>query len=377
MNILVIVFHFPPMSGGGVIVSVEIINNLAKLGHKVTVITPDVKWNGPLYEPILESNVNIIRVKVPSSDKIKIAARRCRNFLKKEAEKIGNKNHFDFIFTIFHPFHMASHAAVDSGKSMNLPVIVKIDDAIYQKSKGLKSIQRMIEKIYNSRALNKATSVLVSNEETKIIVNEFYKVDKNKINIIPNGVDISKFKHIETNSKKIIFSGVMYDHRGLDVLIEAIPLIIKKIPKVEVELYGEGPELQKLKNLTKQKNLEYNVKFIDWIPNNKIPEILASGTIGIGPLKSTDVTRNALPIKILEYMASSLPIIAVHDTLPKDVLIDGENGFFIKNHTDLASKIIEILSNREKQIVMGQKSLEIAKNYDWKIIVKKILNQCP
>ncbi len=373
MKILAVIFHFPPISGGGVIVAVEIINNLAKLGHKITVITPELKWDGPTYDPKMESNVEIIRVKVPSSDKIKIAARRCRNYLKEEAEKAGKQSNYDFIFTIFHPFHMAPHAAVDCGKNLGLPVIVKIDDAMYQKSRGLKSIQRMIEKIYNSRALNKASTVLVSNEDTKNTVNEFYKVDKNKIKIIPNGVNISKFKHIQTNSKKVIFSGVMYHHRGLDVLIEAAPLVIKEIPDIEIELYGEGPELVKLRESVKEKNLGSNIKFMGWISNEQIPDVLSEASIGLGPLRKTEVTDNALPIKVLEYMASSLPIIAASGTLPKDVLVDGENGYFVKNHTELASKIIEILSSTDKQNAMGKKSLEIVTNFDWKIIIEKIL----
>ena len=373
MKILAVIFHFPPISGGGVIVAVEIINNLAKLGHEITVITPELKWDGPTYDPKMESNVEIIRVKIPSSDKIKLAARRCRNYLKNEAEKAGKQSHYDFIFTIFHPFHMAPHAAVDCGKKLGLPVIVKIDDAVYQKSSGLKTIQRMIEKIYNSKALNKATTVLVSNEETKNTVNEFYKVDKKKIKIIPNGVNISKFKHRQTNSKKIIFSGVMYHHRGLDVLIEAAPLVIKEIPDVEIELYGEGPELVKLRESVKEKNLESNVKFMGWISNEQIPDALSEASIGLGPLRKTEVTDNALPIKVLEYMASSLPIIAASGTLPNDVLVDGKNGYFVKNHTELSLKIIEILSNTDKQNAMGVKSLEIVTNFDWKIIIEKIL----
>ena len=51
MNILAIFFHFPPISGGGVIVAVDIVNSLAKNGHEITVLTPNLEWNGPKYEP--------------------------------------------------------------------------------------------------------------------------------------------------------------------------------------------------------------------------------------------------------------------------------------------------------------------------------------
>ena len=46
MKILVLVFHFPPISGGGVVVIADIINKFAELGNDVTVITPDLDWNG-------------------------------------------------------------------------------------------------------------------------------------------------------------------------------------------------------------------------------------------------------------------------------------------------------------------------------------------
>ena len=46
MQILVMVFHFPPISGGGVVVITDIVNKLAELGNDITVITPNLDWNG-------------------------------------------------------------------------------------------------------------------------------------------------------------------------------------------------------------------------------------------------------------------------------------------------------------------------------------------
>ena len=40
------VFHFPPISGGGVVVITDIINKFVESGNDVTVITPDIEWNG-------------------------------------------------------------------------------------------------------------------------------------------------------------------------------------------------------------------------------------------------------------------------------------------------------------------------------------------
>ena len=171
MNILFVVFHFPPISGGGVIVAVDIANSLAKIGHEVSVLTPNLEWDGPKYEPKVDSKVDIIRVNVPSKNNLKIAARRCKSPLIEKGIELGRNKKFDFIFTIFHPFHMAPNAAVSIGEKLGIPVIVKIDDAVYEKSTGLKSIQRRVEKLLSAKTLNKSSKILVANNETKEIVN--------------------------------------------------------------------------------------------------------------------------------------------------------------------------------------------------------------
>ena len=98
------VFRFAPHSGGAVIVATEIANNLAKLGHEVTVLTPDFPQSGHRYEPELNSRVKVIRVETPSKSNLKVAARRCKPNLEKMGKSLGKKEKFDFVLTIFHPF---------------------------------------------------------------------------------------------------------------------------------------------------------------------------------------------------------------------------------------------------------------------------------
>lgn len=376
MNVLIVFFHFPPISGGGVIVATDIVNSLAEIGHKITVLTPNLIWNGPTYQPKLNSKINVVRVNVPSNNNLKIAARRCKSPLIKKGLKLGNNEKFDFIFTIFHPFHMAPNAAVSIGEKLKIPTIVKIDDAVYEKSSGLKSIQRKVEKMLSTKTLKKSSKILVANNDTKQIVNEFYNIPEEKISIMPNGIDTKLF-HASKNkkSKIILFSGVMYSHRGVDVLLKAAPTVIKKIPEVKFLLLGDGPELNELKKIVKNSKIEDNVEFKGWIDREKIINYLAEASIGIGPLKSTTVTKNALPIKVLEYMASSLPILCQKNTLPDNILLENENGYSVQDSEDLALKIIQLLEDDEKRIKMGAKSHETSLKFDWNKVVKKILSE--
>ncbi len=375
VKILFMVFHFPPISGGGVVIIVELANSLAKLGHDVTILTPKLKWGGPTYNPELNSKIKIIKINTPSESNLKIAARRCFSNMEKSGIEIGKENKFDFILTIFHPFHFVPRAAVSCSKILKIPVIVKIDDAIYAKSKGLKSIQRKIEKIYNTKTLKNSTKILVSNKITKNIINNFYHVPIQNISIIPNGVDTSKYYTQNKISNKIVFSGAMYHHRGLDVLLNAAPKIIRINPKIKFILFGSGPELEKLKEFTQKNNLSDNVKFEGWVDRNKIPDYLSEANIGIGPLRSTEVTKGALPIKVLEYMASSLPIIAIKNTLPEDILKNNENGFSVKDENELVDKILFLISNKNIREKMGEKSKEMILKFDWNNVSNSIIDE--
>ena len=368
------VFHFPPISGGGVVVITDIVNKLAELGNDVTVITPNLDWDGEQYNPKINSKITIIRTETPSKSRIKVAARRCQANMKKKVIELGKQQRFDFIFTIFHPFHLVPKAAVEAAKALDIPSIVKIDDAVYEKSTGIKSIQRKVEKMINSKTLRSATKVLVSNNDTTKVIIDEYNVPPERISIMPNGVDLSLFNiSRKKNPRKVVFAGAMYYHRGLDVLLEAIPKIIKKIPDVKFVLLGSGNELEKLKVIVLEKNLEGSVEFKGWIDRERIPQNISDASIGIGPLRLTDVTSRALPIKVLEYMAVSLPIIAQKGTLPDDVLIDKKNGYFIDGTEDLAEKISSLLNEPDKINQMGDQSRLMVQNFSWDHIIKNIL----
>ena len=376
MKILVLVFHFPPISGGGVVVITDIINKFAELENDVTVITPNLDWKGEIFNPKINPKIKIIRTETPSKNRIKVAARRCQSNIKKKSIEIGKSDSFDFVFTIFHPFHLVPKAAVEDAKKLDIPSIVKVDDAIYEKASGIKSLQRKIEKVINGKTLRAGTKILVSNNETKKIIIDEYNVMQEKISIVPNGVDLSMFNITKKkNSKKVVFAGAMYYHRGLDVLLKTIPLVIEKIPDAKFVLLGSGTEMDKLKEIVSKNKLDNSVEFKGWIEREKIPENIADASIGIGPLRLTEVTSRALPIKVLEYMAVSLPVIAQKGTLPNDVLENEKNGFFIENHIELAEKIILLLNEPKKVENMGAHSLKLVQKFSWDQVVDSVINE--
>lgn len=375
MRILALFFHFPPMSGGGPVVSFDIVNTIASMGHEITVLVPDVTWEGKKYEPVVHKNLSVIRVKTPSKSNLKIAARRCVKSLETEAIRLCKGKQFGLIFTIFHPFHLVPNAAVSCAKKFGIPIIIKIDDAIYEKSHGLKSIQRMIEKQFNKKSLHGATEILVLNDQIKKTVSDFYEIPSEKISIMPNGVNLSFFTSKNLRERKIVFSGVMYYHRGLEILLDAVPKITELVPDVKVILLGEGPEMQKLQTMVTEKKIARNVEFKGWVDRTDIPNHLSSASIAIGPLQLTSTTEKSIPVKVLEYMASSLPVIAKTGSISDDVLKDDVNGNFVQDADDLAEKVIKLLQNPMLIEKMGTNSRQMVQKFSWENLLTPFLKK--
>jgi len=88
------VFHFPPISGGGVVVITELANALAQLGNDVTILTPDLEWGEEPYNPDIDPKIKIIKVEIPSKANLKIAARRCYPMIKKKGNRVRGERKF-------------------------------------------------------------------------------------------------------------------------------------------------------------------------------------------------------------------------------------------------------------------------------------------
>ena len=133
--------------------------------------------------------------------------------------------------------------------------------------------------------------------------------------------------------------------------------------------------MNKLKKIVSENKLKDSVEFKGWLKREEIPKNISDASIGIGPLRLTDVTSRALPIKVLEYMAVSLPVIAQKGTLPEDVLENERNGYFIENANDLAEKIILLLNQPEKVKEMGIQSSKMVQKFSWNKVVKNIIEE--
>ena len=198
---------------------------------------------------------------------------------------------------------------------------------------------------------------------------------KAKLFVIPNGVNLEKFKNLEhkTNNqdKTIITVSRLVEKNGVEDLIDAFHILNTKynIQNTRLMIIGDGPLKEALKIKILNLKLESKVTLLGSIANEDLPKYLTQADVFARPSLS-----EGLGTAFLEAMAADLPVVGTARGGIVDFLKDKETGLVCEaeNPDDLAQKLSLILSNSNlyESIVKNARKL-IEEKYDWNIITKQ------
>ena len=228
--------------------------------------------------------------------------------------------------------------------------------------------------------LKKADIVTSDAEHLKIVLIELGTAPK-KIKLAYFGTDTDKFKPAQRNKKlqeelEIADSPTVISVKSLepiydiDSLIKSIPPVLKEIPEAKFVIAGGGSQEAKLKEQAKSLGISQSVKFTGRIPNDRLPEYLNSADIYV----STSLSDAGLAASTAEAMACGLPVVITDFGDNKKWIEDGTSGFLItiKNPEALASKIIQLICNKEMRDKFGQINRQIIEERnDWQKETRK------
>ena len=148
------------------------------------------------------------------------------------------------------------------------------------------------------------------------------------------------------------YIGVLEERKGIHYLIDAMPKIISRRPKVKLVIIGEGEEdyTQTLREKIRQLGIESHVKLTGYIPN--AAQFMECFDVFVLP--STEF--ESFGLVILEAMIYKVPVVATDVGGIPEVVKNGETGFIVeaRNPEALADNILFLLSNRELAQVMGE-----------------------
>jgi len=149
-------------------------------------------------------------------------------------------------------------------------------------------------------------------------------IDPSIIYVIPNTVDTTRFQpdpsKRPTNRVNIVVLSRMQYRKGVDLLIDIIPEIIRKYPEAYFIIGGDGPKLQLLEAMREKYNMAERMEILGRVPHNKVRDVLCRGHIFL----NTSLTE-AFCIAILEAASCGLLCVStnvggVPEVLPPDMI---------------------------------------------------------
>lgn len=209
-------------------------------------------------------------------------------------------------------------------------------------------------------------------------------LDRKRVTVIPNGVSPSDFSPSPLPDRKsrvpvLLYIGTLADWQGLDIVIKALPKILEQ-QAVRLHIIGRGRSGQR-KLLAKQirkLGVEENIIVQPAVPHHEVPAVIAESDICLAPLGLNDrnVTQGACPIKMLEYMASSRPLIASNIPIVRELVREDVDGllFSPNDPEDLARQVLTLLNDYELSKRLADSATERAlTKFTWHEAQKKLI----
>lgn len=207
--------------------------------------------------------------------------------------------------------------------------------------------------------------------------------DLNKIVWVPNGVDLGSVPkpqpRVRTETLRVVYAGSHGLANGLDTVIEAARLLQLEgaTPKIEIMLYGDGPEKKHLMELAKQYQLT-NVSFCAPVPKAEIWSKLLDADAFLMVLKDSPLFKwGVSPNKLFDYMATARPVIFSVSSTYNPIALAG-SGITVRagsaNELAGAIKKLSLLPPKEL-IAMGLRGRAyIEEHHDLHTLVTKLAN---
>jgi phosphatidylinositol alpha-1,6-mannosyltransferase len=174
------------------------------------------------------------------------------------------------------------------------------------------------------------------------------------------------------NKKVIVSVGRLVHRKGQDVLIEAMPEIIKSIDDVHLLLIGEGPYKQELEKRIKNLGLANRVTFVGRVQYADLPRYICVGDVFAMPSRSrlAGLEVEGLGIVYLEASACGLPVIGGISGGAPDAVLQGETGFSVDGRSahEVAEAIVRVLTDKELAQRLGTRGRQwVIEQWQWQI----------
>lgn len=338
--------------------------HLAARGHDVTIYTTKLRNSDPSIEK--KNGVTIHRFYAPKVVwNINPVALMIHKLL---------KCNFDVVHVHSHLYFSSIQAAISRRIRRKPPMVIHLHGGVGPpptlKLGTIKLLAKtLFDKTFARFTLNSADIILSISQHDLNYAVEVFNIDKNKIIIVPNGVDTKVFfprRHLKSKTERLIYVGDLELWKGLSYLIGALKKLANDNRKVSLTIVGDGDSREKLERLAQGLPIE----FLGQQPHARIPHLLRNSSVFVIPS-----LWEGIPTVALEAMASGIPVIATDVGGIREIVSDGKTGIVVpsKNPEAIAQAVIKISEKSSLRDYLCKNALRMIRlKYDFEKITSDV-----
>lgn len=225
---------------------------------------------------------------------------------------------------------------------------------------------------------HRAAAIIANSHATAAQLVKKAKIDPKQITVIPNAVDFEKFnpqktersrtrKMLKANPDDIVlgFVGRLNYVKGVDILIKAMPLLLKKSPQYLLALVGQGPQEPYLHKLVNQFDISDRVRFLGF--NDNVPEIMDAFDIAVVPSR-----QEPFGIVAVEIMRKKIPMVCSDADGLAELVEDNVNALVPKKN--MPGNVCEKIETLANDKMLQQKLADNAYSFSEKFSIKNCVD---
>lgn len=211
-----------------------------------------------------------------------------------------------------------------------------------------------------------------------------YSLSSSRFTIVPIGYETKNINVLPTEKidfYNILYMGAIRESMGPQLVIQSIPMLIKKMPKIHLTIIGTGKYLDDLKELVKKLHLGSYVDFTGYIDRFKqMTDLMVQKSIGLAPYLPIkgNFSYFSDPSKIKLYFCCGLPVITTHVATMSNLISKTRSGKVCDySPASLANAVEYLLTNKKRYKLYKDAAIKLSKKFDINNILSNAFKKIP